>query len=137
MAFKEARMKFGYRFLFVLSVCLLLLAPLAVFAQTTGTIEGSVTDQNGGALPGVTVDLTSPNLQGTRTAVTGNDGGFRFVSLPPGRYTVTGNLSGFGNVQKVANVGLDKTSDVNLQLNLATKESVTVTGEAPIVDVTS
>ncbi|MCA1580568.1 MAG: TonB-dependent receptor [Acidobacteria bacterium] len=85
----------------------------------------------------VTVELSSPNLQGGRTAVTGNDGRYRFVALPPGRYTVTGNLSGFGNVQKTANVGLDKTSDVNLQLSLATKESVTVTGEAPIVDVTS
>ncbi|MEO8190651.1 MAG: carboxypeptidase regulatory-like domain-containing protein [Acidobacteriota bacterium] len=129
-------MKFGFRFTLFLAVCLIL-APLAVFAQTTGTIEGSVTDQNGGALPGVTVELASPNLQGNRTAVTGNDGRYRFVSLPPGRYTVTGNLSGFGNVQKAASVQLDKTADVNLQLSLATKESITVTGEAPIVDVTS
>ncbi len=129
-------MKFGFRFTLLLAVCLIL-APLAVVAQTTGTIEGSVTDQNGGSLPGVTVELASPNLQGTRTAVTGNDGRYRFVSLPPGRYTVTGNLSGFGNVQKTANVQLDATATANLQLSLTTKESVTVTGEAPIVDTTS
>ncbi len=129
-------MKFGFRFTLFLAACLLV-APLAVFAQTTGTIEGSVTDQNGGSLPGVTVELASPNLQGSRTAVTGNDGRYRFVSLPPGRYTVTGNLSGFGNVQKTANVTLDATATANLQLSLTTKESVTVTGEAPLVDVTS
>ena len=63
-------MKSGYRFTLVLSVCLLLLAPIVV-AQTTGTIEGTVTDQNGGALPGVTVEITSPNLQGQRSATTG------------------------------------------------------------------
>src|ERR1017187_8513366 len=113
MAFKEARMKVGYRFLIVLSVCLLL-APLAVFAQTTGTIEGTVTDQNSGALPGVSVQLTSPAMRGTRTAVTGSDGPFRFAALPPGRYVVTGSLSGFGNVQKSANVTLDSTATVNL-----------------------
>ncbi len=76
-------MKSGYRFTLVLSVCLLLLAPIVV-AQTTGTIEGTITDQNGGALPGVTVELTSPNLQGTRVATTGNDGRYRFISVPPG-----------------------------------------------------
>ena len=70
-------MKSGYRFTLVLSVCLLLLAPIVV-AQTTGTIEGTMTDQNGGALPGVTVEITSPNLQGTRTATTGNDGPLPF-----------------------------------------------------------
>ena len=88
-------MKSGYRFTLVLSVCLLLLAPIVV-AQTTGTIEGTVTDQNGGALPGVTVEIASPNLQGARTATTGNDGRFRFVSVPPGPYKVTANLSGIG-----------------------------------------
>jgi len=110
---------------------------LPASAQTTGNIEGTVTDQNGGALPGVTVEITSPNLQGTRTATTGNDGRFRFVSVPPGQYKVTSNISGFGSVQKTANVTLDATATVNIQMPLATKEAVTVTGEAPLVDLTS
>ncbi|HKF44037.1 MAG TPA: TonB-dependent receptor, partial [Thermoanaerobaculia bacterium] len=114
-----------------------LLAAAPAAAQTTGNIEGTVTDQSGGALPGVTVELSSPNLQGTRVATTGNDGRFRFISLPPGTYKVTGNLSGFGTVEKTAQVTLDATATVNMQLQLATKEAVTVTGEAPIVDVTS
>jgi outer membrane receptor protein involved in Fe transport len=129
-------MKPGYRFTLVLAVCLLLVAPLVV-AQTTGLIEGTVTDQSGGALPGVTVEITSPNLQGTRVATTGNDGHFRFVSLPPGSYKVTANLSGMGTVQKNAQVLLDSTATVNMQMQVSAKEAITVTGEAPLVDTTS
>jgi outer membrane receptor protein involved in Fe transport len=129
-------MKSGYRFTLFLSVCLLLIAPLAV-AQTTGTIEGAITDQNGGALPGVTVEITSPNLQGTRVATTGNDGRYRFVSVPPGPYKVTANLSGMGTVQKNATVALDATATVNMQMQVSAKEAITVTGEAPLVDTTS
>jgi hypothetical protein len=129
-------MKSGYRFTLVLSVCLLLLAPIVV-AQTTGTIEGTVTDQNGGALPGVTVEITSPNLQGTRTATTGNDGRFRFPSVPPGAYKVTSNLSGMGTSAKNATVTLDSTATVNLQMQVSAKEAITVTGEAPLIDTAS
>ncbi len=129
-------MKPGYRFTLLLAVCLLLIAPLVV-AQTTGTIEGTVTDQSGGALPGVTIEITSPNLQGTRVATTGNDGRYRFVSLPPGPYKVTGNLSGMGTVQKTAQVLLDATATVNMQMQVSAKEAITVTGEAPLVDTTS
>ena len=102
-------MKSGFRFTLILAACLLLVAPLVV-AQTTGTIEGTVTDQNGGTLPGVTVEAKSPNLQGMRTATTANDGRYRFVSLPPGMYTVSASLSGFSTVQKTAQVTLDATS---------------------------
>ncbi len=130
-------MKLVYRFTLALSVCLLLLAPVALLAQVTGTIEGQVTDQSGAALPGVTVEVTSPNLQGTRTAVTAADGRFRFPSLPPGAYSVTGSLSGFGKVQKKATVTLDAVATVNLSLALSTTAEVTVTGEAPLVDTTS
>src|SRR5215472_123800 len=122
--------------LFLALTLLFFLAP-GLVAQTTGTIEGTVTDQNGGVLPGVTVEATSPNLQGSRTATTGPDGRFRFVSVAPGPYKVTANLSGFGAVQKNATVTLDSTATVNIQMQLATKEAVTVTGEAPLVDVTS
>ena len=129
-------MKSGYRFTLVLSVCLLLLAPIVV-AQTTGTIEGTVTDQNGGALPGVTVEISSPNLQGVRTATTGNDGRFRFVSVPPGGYKVTANLSGMGASAKNTSVTLDATATVNLQMQVSAKEAITVTGEAPLIDTAS
>ncbi|MEP6802763.1 MAG: TonB-dependent receptor [Acidobacteriota bacterium] len=131
-------MKFGFgsRIALVFTVCLLLVVAASP-AQTTGTIEGTISDQNGGSLPGVTVEAASPNLQGSRTATTGSDGRYRFVSLPPGRYTVSATLSGMGSVQKTANVQLDATVTVSMQLQLSAKEAITVTGEAPIVDVTS
>ncbi len=130
-------MKSVYRFTLALSVCLLLLAPVAVFGQTTGTVEGTVTDQSNAPLPGVTVELTSPSLQGSRTAVTAADGRYRFPSVPPGAYTITAELSGFGKVERKARVTLDATATVNLSLSLSTSAEITVTGEAPMVDSTS
>ena len=130
-------MKSAYRFTLALAASLLLLVPVAVFAQTTGTVEGAVTDQSNAPLPGVTVELASPNLQGTRTAVTSADGRYRFPSVPPGPYTVTAELAGFGKVQKRATVTLDATAQVNLSLQLSTTAEITVTGEAPLVDVSS
>ena len=130
-------MKSVYRFSLVLSVCLLLLAPVAVLAQTTGLIEGQVTDQSGAALPGVTMELTGIHLQGTKTAVTAADGRYRFFNLVPGDYTVTATLAGFGKVQKKATVTLDSHVEANLQLALSTTAEVTVTGEAPLIDSTS
>ena len=130
-------MKSVYRFSLALTVCLLLLAPVAVLAQTTGTIEGQVTDQSGAALPGVTVELTGAKLQGTKTGVTAADGRYRFLSLIPGDYTVTASLAGFGKVQKKATVTLDAISTANMQMALSTTAEVTVTGEAPLIDSTS
>ena len=130
-------MKSLYRFTLALSVCLLLLVPVSVTAQTTGTVEGTVTDQSNAPLPGVTVELTSPNLQGSRTAVTAADGRYRFPAIPPGQYSVTAELSGFGKVERKARVTLDATATVNLSLSLSTTAEITVTGEAPMVDSTS
>ncbi len=130
-------MKSVYRFTLALSVCLLLLVPVAAFGQTTGNVEGGVTDQSNAPLPGVTVELTSPNLQGTRTAVTSADGRFRFPAVPPGAYTVTAELAGFGKVEKKATVTLGGTATVLMSLSLSTTAEITVTGEAPMVDSTS
>ena len=53
-------------------------------SSTTGAINGKVVDEQGGALPGVTVSLSSPSMQGTRTTVSGGDGSFRVPAIPPG-----------------------------------------------------
>jgi hypothetical protein len=129
-------MRGPFRHLWALSVCVLLAVPVA-FAQTTGVIVGTVSDADGKPLPGVSVEATSPNLQGTRTAVTSNEGRYRFASLPPGVYKVTATLAGLGNVEKSSAVALDATATVNLVLSLTAKEAVMVTGEAPMVDTTS
>ena len=71
---------------------LLVAAPLAA-QSLTGTVAGTVTDEQGGALPGVTVTLTGKT--GAKTATTQNNGGYRFVALDPGTYSVQTALTGF------------------------------------------
>jgi hypothetical protein len=109
------------------------------FAQTTGLIEGTVFDNEDKALPGVTFELTSPAMQGTRVAISDANGKFRFPAIPPGEYTMMVTLSGFGSLRhEDIDVGLDKTVTLRVGLQPAAfEEVVEVTGEAPVVDVTS
>ena len=75
------------------------LAPAsAQVSATTGAINGKVTDATGGVLPGVTVTVASPNMQGTRSDVTSQDGEYRFPAVPPGEYRITYELTGFGTL---------------------------------------
>ena len=76
---------------FLLCLGCALLVALPAFAQgiPTGTLSGLVTANNGQAQPGVTVTVSSPALQGTRNAVTGNNGGYNIPLLPPGDYKLT------------------------------------------------
>ena len=103
---------------------------------TSGAITGRASDDTGGALPGVTVNITSPALMGARTATTGSDGTFRFAAVPPGAYAVTFELVGFRTLERAGiNVTLGFTATVNAEMKLATmEETVVVTGESPVVD---
>jgi len=96
-----------------------------------------VKDSSGGALPGATVEAASPNLQGTRAVVSGRDGTYRLPGLPPGIYKIKAGLEGFGPAEETATVSLDATATVNFQLQLAAREEVLVSGDIPLVDVTS
>src|SRR6476661_948700 len=85
----------------LIAVLAVLGVPNAGRAQTTtGTISGHVVDSQGLALPGVTVTVSSPNLQGLRTVVTSQNGDFIVAQLPAGAYTITFELTGFENVVK-------------------------------------
>src|SRR5687768_2122641 len=124
------------------AVMLLVSAP--VFAQgggasSTGSISGEVADAQGGALPGVTVTATSPAQIGALTAVTNEAGIYRFPSVPPGEYKLSFELAGFQNVVREAiRITLGFNAQVNVQLAVASvQETVTVTGESPVVDVTA
>jgi hypothetical protein len=119
-------------------VCALSFVSAAV-AQTTGGINGTVNDNTGAVLPGVTVTATSPALMGVQTTVTNDQGQYRFPALPIGTYDLNYELGGFSNVRREGIiVSLGFTATVNVQLQLATlQESVTVTGASPVVDVTS
>ncbi|HSF18892.1 MAG TPA: TonB-dependent receptor [Vicinamibacteria bacterium] len=107
-------------------------------AQTTGSIDGKVTDDTGAVLPGATVTLTSEALLGgSRTAVTNNLGSYRFPSLSIGIYSVQAELQGFETIRiDNVDVSLGQTSTVDFVLGVASvTETVTVVGESPIVDV--
>jgi hypothetical protein len=115
---------------------LCLLADCAL-SQTTGGIQGTVTDSSGAVLPGVTVEAKSVNLQGSRSATTDSGGGYRFPALPPGTYTVKASLAGFTTVEKIGYVTLDSTATVDLELQVSAEARVLVTGEAPAIDLSS
>src|SRR6187399_1740156 len=106
--------------------------------QQTGSISGRAEDSSGGALPGVTVSITSDNLiGGPRTAVTDTQGVYRFTLLPGGKYKVSFTISGFAtlNVEGV-NLGAGGAATINGKLEVAAlEESITVTSQSPTIDL--
>ncbi len=122
-----------------LAVAAMLLAAPAVSWAQSG-ITGTVRDTSGAVLPGVTVEAASDALiERTRTVVTDGDGVYRFVDLRPGRYNVVFSLTGFTTVRRE---GIELPSEfvatINTELRVgALEESITVTGDAPVVDVTT
>src|SRR6187455_1555077 len=117
---------------------LLCVVPASAWAQAT--LAGVVKDNSGAVLPGVTVEAASPALiEKVRTAITDGSGRYRIENLQPGNYTVTFALGGFATVKRenltVSGTGVI-TVDGELRVGGVT-ETVTVTGEAPVVDVAS
>ena len=115
-----------------------LLAPTLLYAQAQASITGSVKDTSGAVLPGVTVEASSPELiEKVRGAVTDATGQYRIENLRPGRYTVTFTLAGFSTVRREEiDIAGSATFAVNVELRVGTlEETITVTGESPIVDV--
>src|SRR5262249_46801018 len=125
-----------------IALALLLMANASAFAQGAiqGQIAGTIKDDTGAALPGVTVSVTSPALQVPNvTAVSDERGEYRVISLPPGTYRVQYELSGFGTLVRegiVLTTGFAAKLDVVLKL-ATLAETVTVSGESPVVDVTT
>lgn len=116
----------------------LLLLPSAAYAQAS--ITGQVRDASGAVLPGVTVEASSPALiEKVRSVVSDGTGQYRIEILPPGTYTVTFTLPGFSTVRRdgVQLTGTF-TATIDAELRVGTvEETITVTGETPIVDVQS
>jgi len=113
-----------------------MLLPLAAFAQSA--ITGLVRDTSGGVLPGVAVEASSAALiEKARTVYTDTQGRYTIVDLRPGLYKVTFTLQGFSAlVQDRVELPSDFTATINAELRVgAVEESVTVSGDAPIVDV--
>ena len=116
-------------------VCLLLLPAVA---QAQASIAGVVRDASGAVLPGVTVEAASPALiERVRVVVTDGRGQYRVENLRPGLYAVTFTLPGFAIVRRE---GIELTGNFTAAVNVALRvggleETITVTGEAPVVDV--
>jgi len=112
----------------ILALAFLALAS-AVFAQgnPTGTITGKVSDPDGLVLPGVTVTVASPVLQGVRTAVSSTNGDYIIPFLPAGDYTVTFELQGFATIKQTVSLKMADTLPVNVKMGVASvSETVTM-----------
>jgi hypothetical protein len=124
----------------ILVLVAVLVIPAAAYAQQTASIVGTVRDASGAVIPGVTVEASSPVLiEKARSAVTNTTGQYSIDELRPGIYTVTFTLSGFNTYKRE---GIELTGSFIATVNADMKvggvsETITVSGEAPVVDVTS
>lgn len=120
-----------------LVVGLVLTATLASAQTGDGSLRGYVKDEQGAILPGVTVTATSPALLAPVVAVSDTGGYYRVLNLPPGTYTLTAELSGFATYRRegiIMRAGITLAADVQMTIG-ALAETITVTGESPMIDV--
>ncbi|HEY0157468.1 MAG TPA: TonB-dependent receptor [Thermoanaerobaculia bacterium] len=111
----------------------LILVSFAAVAQTTSNLTGTVTLDNG-PLPGATITITSPALQGTRVAVSDVNGNYNFGGIPPGTYNVEVSMEGMSSVKRTVQVPLSGTARADATLALsAITDSITITAAAPAV----
>ena len=123
-----------FRALLLLSFLLLLFVPPAS-AQSTGTIQGLITDAQNAVLPGVTVTVSSTTTGVSRNLVTDTDGRYSAPSLPPGSYRVSAKLQGFKTQSSDVELGVAVTLTTNFQLAVGNvSEEVQVNGTSPIIE---
>lgn len=139
--FKEKGGKMSKNFLKFLLILFLALGLSSISlaqARQTGSIHGTVVDEEGNVLPGATVTLSGPRVMGTKTYITSETGKFRFPALLPGKgYEIKVEMPGFKTtIRKGLIVSVGKTTEITITLEVATiEEEVTVTAESPVVDV--
>jgi hypothetical protein len=126
-------------YLVTITAAILFLSCICFAQIRTGTIRGIVKDETGAVLPGSTVELTGEKLLGgVRSVATDSSGRFRFPDLLPGTYEITVSMEGFQTIIRgdlIVNVAGTVTVDITLQMS-AIEETITVTAESPVVDVT-
>src|SRR5688500_17282993 len=120
----------------LLGAAFLWLLPSLAFAQAT--LTGTVRDSSGAVLPGVTVEASAPALP-TRSVVSDGSGVYRIIELSPGTYTLSATLQGFNSFRREGVQGAGAqvvTIPIDMRVG-ALQETITVTGETPVVDVQS
>jgi hypothetical protein len=120
----------------LLGAAMLFMVPAVSSAQSA--IVGLLTDDSGGVLPGVSVEVTSPvMIEGSKTTVTDSQGRYRFEAMRPGTYKLTFQLTGFGSVvREGVNLPSNFTATVNAEMKVGSlEETINVSGTAPQVDV--
>src|SRR5205085_2507666 len=121
-------------------VLLLLLAFVSVTAQEfRGSLSGNVTDPNGAALPGATVEIKNVETNAASTATTNEQGGYSFPLLQPGKYTMTVTAQGFNTVQREGieiRVADKLTLDIPMQV-AGVGETITTVASAPVLETGS
>ena len=122
-----------------LVVAMLLWPTAAIAQQTTGSVIGRVADEQGGAVPGVTVTATSSETGFVRTAITDSEGLYRLPALPVGRYDVVLELAGFTRIERnEVVVNVSRTTDLDVTVRVApVAETVTVTGDMSLIPTSS
>lgn len=124
----------SFRAVIIAATCIALFAVSGYAQFQTGNIYGKVQGKDGAVLPGVTVTLTG--MGAPATTVTDAQGNFRFINLSPGTYTLKAELAGFGTATRAGlGVRVAQSSDVTMTLNPSVSESITVTAEAPLLDI--
>jgi hypothetical protein len=124
-----------------LAAGVLTLAASAIWAQAQSTyaaIEGTITDESGAVLPGVSVTVTNQGTGLVRSATTDDTGGYRALLLPIGTYTVEATLDGFATTNRpdlALSIGQNLTVDLSLKV-ATTQETITVTADAPVIEST-
>ena len=118
--------------------CVLAIATTASAQQTTGSVTGRVLDEQKAAVPGATVTAKNQGTGFSRSELSDTEGVYRLTGLPVGSYEVKIELSGFQPQARTIQVSVSETVTADFDLRVASvAESVTVTGETPLVDTTS
>jgi hypothetical protein len=117
------------------ALALVLLAAGLAQAQSTATLQGTVTDPQNAVMPGVSITVRHTSTNQERNVVTDAAGAYVTAALAPGHYEVTAHIEGFQDVKSELDLGPAQTVALNLKLNVGTlAENVTVSGASPLID---
>ena len=120
----------------ILAVLLIATASMSFGQERTGNLEGTVSDQNSALMPGATVQIKGLDIGFSRNLTTSDDGSFRLLQVPPGRYQITVSNPGFQNATSEVLVNLGQTQSVKFNLTVASADAIVevTSGDVATID---